>query len=423
MNYSIKKIEHSIAYQQSSLKNNDPNLSSFYGLDKNVKFCKRCLISNQRPSSSVEFKNKGQAKSTIEFDKNGICSACNFQDLKDNSIDWIDREKQLMDLCNKFRKKNSRYDCIVPASGGKDSFYTAHLLKSKYGMSPLTVTWAPHIYTDSGKSNMDRMIHAGFDNLLFTPNGALHRTLTRLGFLNLCHPFQSFIIGQRLIGPKIAKLYDVKLIFYGENQAEYGNNIKDNDNPKMQEKFISNDKDDKIIIGKLPLEKIIKDNGFHIKSAEPYTPISHEELISSGIEVHYLSYYKKWDPQENYYYAVDNSGFMPNDQRTEGTFSRYSSFDDKIDPLHYYTTLIKFGIGRATYDAAYEIRTKKIDIDEGKLLIKKYEHEFPNRYFNEILEYMKIDAEKFIEVIDSSRSPHLWKYSNGEWDLRHKSYL
>ena len=136
-----------------------------------------------------------------------------------------------------------------------------------------------------------------------------------------------------------------------------------------------------------------------------------------------MSYYKKWDPQENYYYAVDNSGFMPNDQRTEGTFSRYSSFDDKIDPLHYYTTLIKFGIGRATYDAAYEIRTKKIDIDEGKLLIKKYEHEFPNRYFNEILEYMKIDEEKFIEVIDSSRSPHLWKYSNGEWDLRHKSYL
>ena len=243
MNFSNKKIEHSLAYQQSSLKNNDPNLSSFYGLDKNVKFCKRCLISNQRPSSSVEFKNKGQAKLTIVIDKNGICSACNFQDLKDNSIDWIDREKQLMDLCNKFRKTNSRYDCLVPASGGKDSIYTAHLLKYKYGMSPLTVTWAPHMYTDAGRKNHEKMIHSGFDNILFTPNGMLHRELTRKAFLNLCHPFQPFIIGQRLIGPKIASMYNIKLIFYGENQAEYGNDIKEKLNTERS-KAIKGFKDD-----------------------------------------------------------------------------------------------------------------------------------------------------------------------------------
>ena len=109
MNFLNKKIENASAFKQSKLENTDKNLLSFYGLDKNVKFCKRCLISNQRPSSTVEFKNKGQAKSTIEFDAKGVCSACNFQDLKDTSIDWVDREKQLVDLCNKYRKTNSRY--------------------------------------------------------------------------------------------------------------------------------------------------------------------------------------------------------------------------------------------------------------------------------------------------------------------------
>ena len=422
MNILNKNLERSKAFQQSKLNNGDAKLEAFFGLSKEVKFCKRCLISNQRPSSSVEFKNKGQAKITIDFDENSVCSACKFQDIKDNIVNWKDRENQLKELCEVYRDKNSRYDCLVPASGGKDSIYTAHLLKYKYGMSPLTVTWAPHMYTDAGRKNHEKMIHSGFDNILFTPNGMLHRELTRKAFLNLCHPFQPFIIGQRLIGPKIASMYNIKLIFYGENQAEYGNNIKENDNPEMSTEFISKEKKDEIIIGKEPLDKIIKDNNFHEKSAEPYTPVSKEELISKEIKVHYLSYYTKWDPQENYYYAVDNCGFEANDQRTEGTFSRYTSFDDKIDPLHYYTTLIKFGIGRATYDVAYEIRTKKLDINEGRMLIKKYEEEFPSRFFKEILEYLNISEKTFVETIDNFRSPHLWKYENNKWILRHKSY-
>lgn len=93
--------------------------------------------------------------------------------------------------------------------------------------------------------------------------------------------------------------------------------------------------------------------------------------------MHYLGYYLKWDPQECYYYAADNTGFQANDERTEGTYSKYSSIDDQIDMFHYYTTLIKFGIGRATYDAAQEIRNGKITREEGVSLVRKYDQEFP----------------------------------------------
>jgi hypothetical protein len=53
----------------------------------------------------------------------------------------------------------------------------------------------------------------------------------------------------------------------------------------------------------------------------------------------------KWTPQEVYYYAVENCGFKARPFRTQGTYSKYNSIDDKVDDLHDYTTWIKFGIG------------------------------------------------------------------------------
>ena len=80
------------------------------------------------------------------------------------------------------------------------------------------------------------------------------------------------------------------------------------------------------------MEKVLKDNNFNSKSAEPYTPLDQKDY-NNNLQMHYLSYYLKWDLQENYYFSVENANFEPNDMRTEGTFSRYVSIDDKMDPL------------------------------------------------------------------------------------------
>ena len=135
-----------------------------------------------------------------------------------------------------------------------------------------------------------------------------------------------------------------------------------------------------------------------------------------------MSYFLKWDPQENFYYASENTGFKSNTERTEGTYSKYSSIDDKIDNFHYYTTLIKFGIGRATYDSAQEIRNEKITREEGVNLVKQYDQEFPKKYFKEFLEYIDIDKKTFFKVTDSFRSAHLWDYKKNKWALKHKIY-
>ena len=328
-------------------------------------------------------------------------------------------EKKLISLCNKYRK-SSGYDCIIPGSGGKDSAYASHLLKYKYGMNPLTVTWAPHLYTDIGWKNFTNWIHVGgFDNILFTPNGKLHRLLTKLAFENLLHPFQPFIIGQKIIGPLMALRFNIPLVFYGENQAEYGNSIDENETPKMDKKFFSINDSKEIILGGLKIEEIIKKYNFNLNEFSPYIPPSINEIEQAGIEQQFLGYYIKWDPQECYYYATENTGFKSNTERTEGTYSKYSGIDDKTDPFHYYTTFIKFGIGRATYDAAQEIRNDKITREEGVVLVKKYDSEFPNKYFKEFLEYIDLSEDKFWKILDSYRSPHLWsKNDKNKWILK-----
>ena len=393
-----------------------------YGLPSEVVFCKRCIISNQRPNSTVEFKNtKEDKKETIAFGRDGICDACRYAEYKDTQIDWKLREKELIKLCDKHRSKNGYYDCIVPGSGGKDSAFIANVLKYKYGMNPLTVTWSPHLYTDIGQKNFTSWIHkGGFDNILFTPNGRVHRLLTKYAFENLLHPFQPFVIGQRNIGPKFAILYKTPLIFYGENQAEYGNNIKDNDAPTMKESFFAqNTTLENLFLGGVSAKSLISKDKISLNDLNPYIPAPYKEIKKLGVQVHYLGYYLKWDPQECYYYASKNTGFQVNTERTEGSYSKYSSIDDKIDPFHYYTLLIKFGIGRATNDAVQEIRNKKITREEGVALVHRYDQEFPQKYFKEFLEYIDLAEDKFWKLINSGRSPHLWKKEKGEWKLKH----
>lgn len=398
-----------------------PELEAYFGLPKEVQFCTKCVMSNQRPTSTIEFKHTRESKkNTMGFDDKGVCDACRANEQKD-SIDWNEREAKLRELLDKHRRTDGGYDCLVPGSGGKDSAYQAHVLKYKYGMNPLTVTWPPILYTEYGYRNFKNWIDVGgFDNISFNRNGKVMKLLTKLSIENLYHPFQTFILGQKNLAPKIAAKYGIPLIFYGENEAEYGNPIADNATSLRDKSYYSFNNLDEIFLGGVSIAELTDTYGVRMSDLMSFLPPSVEDLEKSKIEVHYLGYYLKWTPQEVYYYAVENTGFQARPFRTQGTYSKYNSIDDKIDDLHYYTTFIKFGIGRATYDASQEIRNNHITREEGVALVKKFDGEFPDRYFDEIMEYLEIDPGYFRnELCDRFRSPHLWKQENGKWVLRH----
>jgi N-acetyl sugar amidotransferase len=415
----------------------DQPLETKYGLPREVRFCRRCVISNQRPNSDIEYKHtRASIKKTINFGEDGVCDACRMAEQKHQTIDWDAREVQLRALCDRFRRNDGAYDCLVPGSGGKDSFYAAHMLKFKYGMHPLTVTWAPHISTDWGRRNHERWIHAGFDNFLCTPNGRVHRLLTRLAVQNLFHPFQPFMFGQKFLAPRMGALFNLPLVFYGENEAEYGNPLADTNTAKRDFDYFSAKDQSQVFLGGTSVTDLQGKYGMDPNDLVPYLPLDPAELRAKNIEVHYLGYYLKWHPQGCYYYSVEHGGFEASPERTPGTYSKYNSIDDKVDDLHYWTTNVKFGIGRATYDASQEIRSGEITREEGVALVKRFDGEWPARFETELMEYLSIPEKEFPvaskafaepimtkdyfwTLAEEFRSPHLWRRDGDTWKLRH----
>ncbi len=376
------------------------NVREMYNLPADVRFCKACTISNQRPR--------------IAFDKEGVCSACNYMEYKKQKIDWVQREQELRNLCDLHRKSNGEYDVIVPCSGGKDGGFVAHQLKYKYGMNPLAVTWAPLKATDIGRRNLDAFIASGFNHVLGTPNPQITRRLTHLSFKYLGDPFQPFIYGQTNFPLHMAVKHNVQLIMYGENgEVEYGGDMKNAFRPDRE---IADH--DKHYFSGLPPE-FWTEHGLSLADLYPFMAPKFDDIKKNNTTIHFLGYYLSWDPQENFYYCQEHTGFTPNNERSEGTYSKYASLDDAIDGFHYYLAFIKFGIGRTTSDTAHEIRDGKITREEGIALVKRYDGEFPRKYFNEFLDFCSISAEEFALVIDSWRAEHLWKKEGSGWTLRH----
>ena len=119
---------------------------------------------------------------------------------------------------------------------------------------------------------------------------------------------------------------------------------------------------------------------------------------------------------------MKNCGFKPRPFRTDGTYTKYAGIDDKVECVNFYTIYVKFGIGRATYDVSQDLRNDHISIDEAKLLIKKYDGEFPKRYFNDVMNYLDIEPNYFLKHLNKFRSPHLWKKVGNKWKLKHTAY-
>ena len=382
-------------------------------LPDEVVFCRNCVVSNQRPRT--------------EFNEDGICNACLWAFEKDSVVDWEQRGKELEELCDRHRSSDGGFDVVVPGSGGKDSGYVAHQLRDRYGMHPLCVTWYPFEYTEIGWKNLESFISSGFNNIMGQPDGRLHRKLARLAFELVGDAWQPFTFGQKAWAFHIANKWDVKLIMYGENgELEYGGSAKYKNLPaetpeEWNEEYFKGAEVDKLVNVGIELG-ILKPAEISAKTLQWYKPPPPEEILASGCEMHWFSYYQKWVPEESYYYSVNHTGFQPNPLgRSEGTYTKYASLDDKQDGYHWWLSYMKFGMARASRDAQQDIRRHHITREEGVALTRRYDGEFPIRHFKWFLEYMGVSEEYFWEVCDFYRAKSkVWDKVGGEWKLTHQ---
>ena len=144
-----------------------------------------------------------------------------------------------------------------------------------------------------------------------------------------------------------------------------------------------------------------------------------EVIEELGTEMHWFSYYRQWVPQENFYYAAKYMNFETNDHgRSESTYTKYASLDDRADGFHFYLSYMKFGLGRCSRDAQQDIRRHHITRDEGVRLVRRYDHEFPKRHFEWFLEYLGVDEDFFWSVMDFYRErSRVWKREYGTWKM------
>ncbi len=364
-------------------------------------FCKKCLTPNSRPR--------------IVFDKNNICNAC-INAIEKKRISWKKREQEFLKIIDKIKKdknKNQSYDCIVPWSGGKDSSSIAIKLK-KYGLRPLLVTFSPLLINEIGSHNREILINKGFDSLFFRPDQNVAKKLAKRFFIERGNPKIAWDAGVMSIPVKMAINFNIPYIFYAEHgDSEYGGLVLKERSKKLREteEVIEH------IIGDYPQNWVTKD--ISLKDLYPYIYPDQNSLKKNKIKAYYFSYFFKWSMVENFdYIKKELPEFKIHSKgRTSGTFTNFDSLDDKIDDLYYYMQHIKFGFGRAVRDASRFIQNGKLSRDEGLILAKKYDGEFPKENFNLVLEYLGISENSFYEIVNKHRNEEIWKKKNNTWEI------
>lgn len=368
-----------------------------------MKYCKKCLTPTTRPR--------------IVFDSEGVCNACNYAEKeKKILIDWKSRGVEFDELVKAHKRKDGYWDCVVPWSGGKDSTANALHLKEEHGMNPLLITFNALMPTEVGEYNRQIMREYGFDQIQINVNNKVSRMLSRRFFIERGNPKVHWDAGKECPIVRTAANFKIPLVIYSEHgETEYGGNKikKDSDKYRDYEEVIEN------LIGDDPRNWTSKD--ISMADLNPYIYPELAELEKINLKAIYMGYFFKWDQWANYEYVKNFIPFQDDPHgRVVGSFTNHDSLDDKIDDLYYYMQYVKFGFGRCVRDASRFIQNGHLTREEGLALCKKYDGEFPARYFDDILKYLSLTEKEFTEIVDKHRNKEIWqKNSKNEWELRY----
>ena len=359
-----------------------------------MNYCRNCVMPDTKPD--------------LLLDEMGVCNACRSYENREE-IDWNQRKAELMKILERYRSKDaSRWDCIIPVSGGKDS--TSQVIRMlDLGMNPLCVTSTTCDLSLIGRSNIENIKSLGVDYLEFSPNKVIRKKLNRIGLTEVGDISWPEHVGIFTIPIRAAVQFGVPLIIWGENsQNEYGgpataagNNIL---NRRWLEEFGG-------LLG-LRVTDLIGMEGIEKKHLIPYIYPSDKELEEVGVTGVFLGYFIPWDGYSNALLAQAN-GFRTLQTTVEGSIVNYENLDNHQTGIHDYFKFLKFGFGRATDLACLHIRRGRITRQEGLDVVRKHDGRFPWTYLGkdlrDILEPLGMEVDEFIKIADRFTNKQLFK--------------
>lgn len=366
-----------------------------------MKYCKKCVMPDTRPGSI--------------FDDEGVCLACRNHE-KRSSVKWQTRLEQLKRLCDKHRRSDGYYDCVIPVSGGKDSHFLTYEMTVEMGMNPLVITVGdPFTKTAAGVQNLNNLGEAfGRDRLLFDVSKDLFRRVTKIGAEELGEPLRFIEAAIYIVPTTLAVALRIPLIIFGENGAyEYGNTEVETysalDAIVNKAKAVNVDFWIDRGVGK---EEI---NALNLPATEEMERVSPEPI--------FMSYFMPWDGRRHYETAK-RFGFrdLAHEWKREGNIEDYDQVDSVAYIVHSWMKYPKFGFARATDIACRWIRAGRITREEAKKLVMDYDHKLDQRAMEDFNQLLGYTTKEFWDVVERFWNPELFEKDGVVWKLRNPVY-
>lgn len=367
-----------------------------------VRWCTRCVY----PSASAV---------PLEFDEHGVCTGCLVADAKAAipPDEWARRKELLRELLDRYRNRDgSTYDCLIPVSGGKDSYFQAHVISREFGLRPLLVTYNGNNWTPPGWRNMVAMKERlGLDHVLYSPSVDTLVKLNRLAYVLMGDMNWHAHVGITTTPVKVAAQFRIPLVIWGEHgYLDLGGQFSFDDFPEMSYR----DRLEHFARG-YEWNYFVGLEGLAAQDLIPWQYPSDRELFELDVRGLYLGNFLHWEANEHGPFVVEEYGFETAEEPFDRTYRTMSNLDDMHENgVHDYLKWIKFGYGRATDHACKDIRAGLITRGQAVELVRRYDHVKP-RDLARWLEYTGTTEDEFDRVADTFRDPRVWRREGGEW--------
>jgi N-acetyl sugar amidotransferase len=326
------------------------------------------------------------------------------------TLDWERRRKELLQLLDKHRSTKGGFDCVVPASGGKDGSYVSYQLKHNYGMHPLSVTVTPALSLELGNRNLRNYIDSGYNHIQINPDPQAMRVLNRMGFIEKGFPYFGWLVAIQAAVVRLAVNLSIPLLFYGEDgEVEYGGSTESKHRALYDIGYM------KRIYLEGGHEKVLRASGLAEPELYFFLFPTDDELRGKDLSITHWSYFESWDPYRNYLVAKEHCGLEEAQDSNSGTFTNFAQNDQALYALHTYLMYLKFGFGRATQDAGIEIRRGAMTRDQAVNLVRLYDGHYPEEFIGTYLDYYQMTKDEFDAVLDRYANTSLFQKRDGRW--------
>jgi len=367
-----------------------------------MKYCKSCVY----PFVTVN----------LDIADEGICSSCkSFEKfVKVSSEFWDKRKERFEQIIEESIKNNtSNYDCLIPVSGGKDSYYQIHVIAKELGLKPLLMTYHGNNFLPEGDYNRDRMRHVfNADHIVWGPSIEVLKKLNRLGFKKMGDMNWQNHCGIMSAPITVATKFNIPLIIWGEipwdisgmfdpdDFVEFSARVRHEHSLRGYEWYDFLDD---------PIDILSEKDMIWAK----YPP--DEEILKVGVRGLYIGNFFKWDPNEHVKMVQNEYGWKPAEKPFDRTYRRVSNLDDRYENgVHDLMKFVKFGYGRCSDHASKDIRTGHMNRAEAIELVRKYDHVVPSDLYY-WLDYVDMKEDQFWQIADTFRDPSVWYIQDDQW--------